>query len=384
MNVGETSAQLSPFTEEEEMYRETVRSFLSRELDPHADKFIGNLDYDRAFWRKAGEAGILGATIPEEYGGPGASDICGVVLSQELGRSVGGATVGSSLGADIATHLLFVGGSDAQKRKWAPEILSGRVTQCMPLTEADAGSDATAIRATAIRDGDHYVINGSKIYISNGNKAHLLYVVAKTDPTKRGAGMSMFLVEADSPGVNRKRMTPMGYAAYDLAEFHFENVRVPAENLFLGEGKALTILMSTFALDRLEIAGRSLGEAELGFKLALEFVKVRKAFGQPVFEFQNTQFKLAEMKTDIEVGRSFLHDAIRKYRAGSFSLSDGAMTKLWIPEMADRVIDSALQMFGGSGYMDEMTISKLYRANRLHRLYAGTSEIQKVAIARTL
>jgi acyl-CoA dehydrogenase len=278
----------------------------------------------------------------------------------------------------------MVGGTDEQKRKWAPGILSGDVPQCMPLTEADAGSDATAIRSTAIRDDDDYVINGSKIYISTGNKAKLLYVVAKTDPTKRGSGMSMFLVEGDTPGVSRRRMATMGYDAYDLAEFHFDNVRVPAENLFLGEGKALSILMSSFALDRLEIAARSLGEAELAFKLALDFVKERKAFGQPVFDFQNTQFKLAEMKTEIEVGRSFLHDGVRKYRAGKFELADGAMAKLWIPEMSARVIDMALQMFGGSGFMEEMPISKLYRSNRLHRLYAGTSELQKVAIAKTL
>jgi acyl-CoA dehydrogenase len=375
---------LSPFTEEEEMFRRTVRAFLDKELEPHAEKFIGDLDYDRAFWRKAGAAGLLGAVIPEAYGGPGASDICGLVLTHELGRSIGGAIVGSSLSGDIATHLLMTGGSEAQKRQWSPGILSGEVIQCMPLTEADAGSDATAIRATALRDGGDYVINGSKIYISTGNKAHLLYVVAKTDPTKRGSGMSMFLVEATTPGVSRSRMKTMGYPAYDLAEFHFDNVRVPAENLFLGEGKAMQILMSTFALDRLEIAARALGEAELAFNLALDFVKIRKAFGQPVFEFQNTQFKLAEMKTEIEVGRSFLHDGIRKYRRGRFGLVDGAMTKLWIPEMADRVIDMALQMFGGAGFMEEMPISKLYRGNRLQRLYAGTSELQKVAIARTL
>jgi acyl-CoA dehydrogenase len=384
MDYVTTDADLSPFTEEEEMFRRTVRAFLDKELEPHAEKFVGDLDYDRAFWRKAGAAGLLGAVIPEEFGGPGASDICGLILTHELGRSVGGTIVGSSLSGDIATHLLMMGGSEAQKRKWSPGILSGEVIQCMPLTEADAGSDATAIRATAVRDGDHYVINGSKIYISTGNKAHLLYVVAKTDPTKRGSGMSMFLVEATTPGVSRNRMNTMGYPAYDLAEFHFDDVRVPAENLFLGEGKALQILMSTFALDRLEIAARSLGEAELAFNLALDFVKVRKAFGQPVFEFQNTQFKLAEMKTEIEVGRSFLHDGIRKYRCGRFQLVDGAMTKLWIPEMADRVIDKALQMFGGAGFMEEMPISKLYRGNRLQRLYAGTSELQKVAIGRTL
>ena len=254
----------------------------------------------------------------------------------------------------------------------------------MPLTEAGAGSDALAIRTTAVRDGDDYVINGSKIYISGGNKSHLLYVVAKTDPTKRGKGISMILVEANTPGVSRRPQKTMGYAAYDLAEFHFDDVRVPATNIMLGEGRALELMMTIFARDRLEIAGRALGEAELAFQLALDFVKQRKAFGQPVFEFQNTQFRLAEMKTEIEVGRSFLHDAIRKVRAHRFSLADGAMAKLWIPEMASRVIDKAMQMFGGASFMDEMTISRLYRGNRLHMLYAGTSELQKVAIARTL
>jgi acyl-CoA dehydrogenase len=383
MDANVAMTDLSPFTEEEEMFRNTVRNFLDRELEPNADKFLGDIDYDRQFWRKAGAAGLLGAVIPEAYGGAGASTICGVVMAQELGRSAGGATVGSSLGGDIATHILVKGGTDAQLRKWAPGILTGEVIQCMPLTEAGAGSDATAIRTTAVRDGDHYVINGTKIYTSTGNKAHLLYVVAKTDPTQRGRGMSIFLVEADTPGITRRRMATMGFPAYDLAEFYFDDLRVPAENMFLGEGRAMEILMSTFGVDRLEISARALGEAELAFSLAMDFVKQRKAFGQLVFDFQTTQFKLAEMKTDIEVGRAFLWDNIRKYRAGTFTLADGAMAKLWIPEMSARVVDMALQMFGGSGFMEEMPISKLYRGNRLHRLYAGTSELQKVAIART-
>lgn len=375
---------LSPFTEEEEAFRDAVRKFLDRELEPSYTKFVGDLEYDKAFWRKAGSAGLLGAVIPEGYGGPGASDICGVIIAQEMGRSVGGATVGLSLSADICTRMLVSSAPESLKNRFIPRILSGEISQCMPLTEPDAGSDATAIRATAVRDGDHYVINGTKVFISNGNKAHLMYVVAKTDTSKRADGMSMFLVEGDMQGVTRHAMKTMGYAAYDLAELHFDNVRVPVENLLLGEGRGLEILMSTFAFDRMEVAARSLGEAELSFKLALEFVKNRKAFGKTVFEFQNTQFKIAEMKTDIEVGRSFLHDAIRKYRAGAFSFGDGSMLKLWVTEMSGRVIDSAVQMFGGSGFMDEMPVSQLYRCNRLHRLYAGSSELLKVAIARDL
>jgi alkylation response protein AidB-like acyl-CoA dehydrogenase len=179
-------------------------------------------------------------------------------------------------------------------------------------------------------------------------------------------------------------MKTSGYPLYDCGEFTFEDVRVPAANLFLGEGRGMEILMSTFAMDRLEIGARALGEAELAFDLAMDYFKQRKVFGQTAWEFQNTQFKMAEFKTEIEVGRSFVHDAVRKYRAGAFTFADGAMLKLWMSEMVCRVVDGCVQMFGGSGFMDEMPISRLYRAVRLHRLYAGTSELQKVAIAKAL
>jgi acyl-CoA dehydrogenase len=307
-----------------------------------------------------------------------------VIKAYELGRTIAGATVGSALSADNATHILMFGGSDAQKHTWAPGIVSGEVLQCMPLTEPDAGSDATAIRTTAMRDGGQYVINGSKTFISNGGSADILYVVAKTDTSLRGKGMSIIIVEATTPGVNRRRLKTMGYPGYDVAEFHFDNVRVPVENILLGEGRAFEILFSTFAQDRLEIASRALGEADLAFELTLEYVKQRKAFGQRVFDFQNTQFKLAEMKTAVEVGRAFLYNGIRKYRAGQFQLADGAMLKLHLSEMVSRVVDEAIQLFGGSGFMDEMPISRLYRGSRLHRLYAGTSELQKIAIAKAL
>ncbi|MFE7422218.1 acyl-CoA dehydrogenase family protein [Rhodococcus sp. NPDC057529] len=375
----------SPFTEEEEYARQSVRAFLDRELEPHLEKFIGDPEVDREFWRKAGRAGILGVGIPEEYGGPGGSDLFGVIVAYELGRSVGGTVVGSSITADAgATHVLMTGGSVEHKRRWAPGIMSGEITQAFAVTEPDAGSDVMAIRTRAVRDGDDYVINGSKIFISNANKADLIYVAAKTDPTQRGRGMSMFIVEGTTPGLSRRRMQTMGYPAYDLAELYFDDMRVPAENLLVGEGQAMGLMMSTFALDRLEMAARALGEAELAFELALEHVRNREVFGQKILDFQNTQFALADMKTEIEVGRSFVNDGIRKYRAGRFTMTDGAMLKVWVPEMTSRVVDRALQMFGGSGFIDEMPISRLYRGSRVHRLYAGATEIQKVTIAREL
>jgi acyl-CoA dehydrogenase len=376
---------LSPFSEEEEMFRHSLRGFLDRELEPHFEDFVGNPEADRELFRKAGKAGLLGGAIPEKFGGPGASDLCAMILSYELGRSVGGATAGSSLSSDIATHILVAGGNEKQIERWAPGILDGSITQCMPLTEADAGSDATAIRTTALKDGDDYVINGAKTYISNGNKAELMYVVAKTDPSQRAKGMSIILVDAvNTPGITRRRLETSGYAAYDVAELHFDEVRVPQENLLLGEGRAMELLLSTFALDRLSIAARALAEAELAYDLTLDYVKQRKAFGQAVIEFQNTQFTLADMKTNIAVGTAFLHEGVRKFRTGTFNLTDGAMQKLWITEMSSRLIDSAVQLFGGAGFMEEMPIARLYKANRLHRLYAGTSELQKVAIARSL
>lgn len=381
----DAEAALDPFTEEERMFRNSVRRFLDRELEPNFEKFLGNPAYDREFWRKAGQAGLLGGAISEAYGGPGASDLCALILQHELGRSVGGATIGSSLGADIASHILMVGGSEEQKSLWGPQIVEGSITQCMPLTEPEAGSDAMAITTAAVKDGDDYVINGSKTYISNGCKAELMYVVAKTDPHQRARGMSMILVDArTTPGITRRPLQTSGMPAYDVAEIHFQNVRVPQANLMLGEGRAMEILMSSFALDRLCIAARALGEAELAFRLTLDYVRQRKAFGKPVFDFQNTQFNLADMKTDIEVGTAFLYEGIRRHRAGRFDISQGAMQKLWLAEMSSRVVDRAVQLFGGAGFMEEMPIARLYKANRLHRLYAGTSELQKVAIAKAL
>ena len=375
---------LSPFTDEEEMFRRTVREFLDRELEPHYKRFEAEGSLPRAFWRKAGEAGILAPTLPEAHGGAGASEICYAIVSTELRRSIGSATVGSCLSIDLSHHMLVQCGSEPQLARFAPRILAGEIIPALGLTEPDAGSDATAIRTVALRDGDDYLVNGSKTFITNGCSANLIYLVAKTDPAARGKGMSMLLVEGDPPGLTRRRLKTMGHAIGDVAELHFDNVRVPAANLLGREGGAMGILMSTFAAERLGMGAGSLGAAELGFSLALDYVKQRNVFGQAVFDYQNTQFKFAEMKTEIETGRALLHEGIRKCRAGRFSLADGAMMKLWLCEMEGRVLDQCLQFFGGSGYMDDMPISRLYTAARLQRIYGGTSELQKVAIARTL
>jgi len=372
------------YTEEHELFRRTARAFFDKELNPHYRRYAEAGGVDKEFWRKAGSAGLLGSGIPEEYGGPGGDFVFNVILAEELGRSVGSALTGSSVMADMATGILMAAGTEEQKRKYAPGILSGEVSQAMPLTEPDAGSDVTAIKTTALRDGDHYVINGEKFFISNGTGADVLYVVAKTDPSQRGRGMSIIIVDANTKGVERHKIPMVGWSAGDTGALHFRDVRVPVSNLMGKEGDAMRIMMGTFMEDRIQISARSLGAAQLALELTLDYVKERKAFGQRVVDYQNTQFVLAEVKTDIEVARAFVDQSVMKLRDKRFTFEDGAMLKLFCTEMENRVVDKCQQLFGGAGQMRDTPIANMYTAARIQRIYAGTSELQKVAIAKGL
>jgi acyl-CoA dehydrogenase len=348
------------YTEEHEMFRRTVRSFLDKELEPHYRRYADKGGVDKEFWRKAGAAGILGSGVPEEFGGPGADFVFNVILAEELGRSVGSALTGSSLMADIATYILMGFGTPQQKSKYAAGILSGEISQAMPLTEPDAGSDATAIKTTAIRAGNEYVLNGDKFFISNGASADVLYVVAKTDPALRGRGMSVIIVDANTPGVSRRKIPMVGWPAGDTGEINLRDVRVPVENLLGKEGEAMRILMSTFLEDRLQIAARCVGAADTALNLTLAYVKERKVSGQRVIDFQNTQFVLAEVKTDLEVGRAFLDQSIMKLRDKKLTFEEGAMLKLWVTEMENRVVDKCQQLFGGAGQMRDTQIGRAH------------------------
>jgi len=372
------------YSEEHEAFRRTARSFFDKELEPHYRSYAAKGGVDKEFWKKAGSAGLLGLCIPEEFGGPAGDFTYSVILAEELGASVGSAYTGSSVMADVATYILMGFGTPEQKKKYAAGILSGEVSQAMPLTEPDAGSDPTAIKSTAVRDGKDWVINGEKYFISNGTSADVLYVVVKTDPTKRGSGMSVIIVDAETPGVTRHKIPMVGWAAGDTGALSFSNVRVPAENLLGQEGQAMKILMSTFTEDRLQIAGRSIGAATTALRLTVDYVKQRKAFGQRIADFQNTQFVLAEVRTDIDVGRTYLDHSIVKARDGALTFAEGAMLKLWTTEMEGRVMDKCLQLFGGAGMMQDTPIGPMYTAARIQRIYAGTSEIQKVSIAKDL
>jgi acyl-CoA dehydrogenase len=373
----------SIYGEELEMFRQTVRTFFDREFEPHWEKFDKH-GTDRALWTKCAEVGLVGTCIPQEYGGAGGDPLTKIIIAEELGRSIAGATVGVSVTIDIANDMIIDFGTEEQKRAYLPGIASGAILQTMAVTEPDAGSDATAIRTTAVRDGDDYVINGSKCFICNATKADLIMTVVKTDPTKRGSGMSVILVPADTPGVTTRASEMMGWRGGNVGEIYYDDVRVPAGNLLGREGGGLQVIMGTFVLDRLQIGARSLAAAELAFELTLDWCRNRKIGGQRLIDYQNTQFKIAEMHTELTVARTYFDQMVQKYKDKTFTVSDGSMIKLHLCELEGRVLDTCVQLFGGMGYMHETPISRMYTAARVQRIYAGTSEIQKIQIAKAL
>lgn len=373
------------FGPEHEAFRETLRRFLERELAPNMEAWEKAHIVDRGFWRKAGELGLLSPGVPEAYGGPGGDFLHQVIVSEELGRSPAGASAGISLESGLPAMHILAFGTEEQKQRWLPRICAGEVILTVGMTEPHCGSDLQAIRTTAVRDGDDYVVNGSKTYISGGINADLCLLACKTDPKAGAKGISLFLVEADRPGYKRGRnLEKMGMKAGDTAELFFENLRVPASSMLGPEGGGFAVLMKELPRERLTIAARSLTAAELAFDLTLAFVKERTAFGQRIYDFQNSQFVLADMQTELSVGRAFYEDCLARMLDEGLDNTRSAMAKLWLTELEGRITDRCVQLHGGAGYMSEYPISKLYTSARVRRIFGGTSEIMKYSIARQL
>lgn len=376
----------SLYSPEHEMFRQTFRRFIETEMEPHVDRWLENHDIEKEFWLKAGEAGILGVDIPEEYGGPGGDFLHRLVLAEELGYSRAGASMAPALIGDGTSEILLRWGTEEQHRKWLPQMVKGEVRFALAITEPDMGSDMASLRATAVRDGDEWVIHGSKTYISNAASCDAAMVACKTNKDAGSKGISVIIVEADRPGFKRgRRLKKMGSDAADTGELSFDSVRVPVTNLMGVENEGFRILMSGLNMDRLTWPLIAHAASTRAFHETIEFVKNRKAFGQPILEFQNTRFKLAEIKTELAVGRAYLDEVIRDYKAnGRLDALKCAMAKMWLPEMEARIIDQCVQLHGGAGYMDEYPISRLYTAARLHRIFAGTAEIMRVIVGRTI
>lgn len=373
------------YNSDHELFRDNARRFFREELEPNIDEWEKEGRLPREFWRKAGENGFHCCGIPEEYGGPGADFLYNMVLSEEVGYAVGGASVGFSVSSDIVAYYLLHGGSEEQKQQWLPKMVTGEAIPSIGMTEPGCGSDLKAVRSTAVRDGDEYVINGQKTFITNGQNCDFVLLACSTDPEAGAKGISLIVVEADREGFSRGRnLEKIGQKAADTSELFFSDVRVPVTNLLGKEGGGFAVLMNELPRERITIACRAFAEAQRAYEMTVDYVKERKAFGQKVYEFQNTQFKLAEMKTDLAVGWAYIDQCLVKINEGKLTPEEGAMAKLWTTETGNKIVDACLQLFGGYGYMSEYPISRLYVDSRVRRIFGGTSEIMKLVIGRTV
>lgn len=373
------------YTEEHDVFRRTFKKFIENELVPHIDEWEEKREIPRAVWKKFGEQGYLCPWLDEQYGGVGAGFEYSVIINEELARA--GVNIGVGLHSDIIAPYINSYGTGEQKEKWLPGCAAGDVILAIAMTEPNTGSDLQAITATAVKDGDEYVINGQKTFISNGISADVVIVVCKTDPkaVPRHKGISLIVVEDGTPGfIKSRKLNKMGLHSQDTAELFFDNCRVPAANLLGQEGMGFFYLMEKLQQERLVSVIGSQGLAERMFSDAVAYAKTREAFGRPIGKFQHNSFKIAEMATQIEIGRVFLDSLISDHIAGKDIVTRVSMAKWWIGEMANRVAYDCMQLYGGYGYMEEYPIARHYRDVRSHTIYAGTSEIMKLIIARKL
>ncbi|MFG1813301.1 acyl-CoA dehydrogenase family protein [Kribbella sp. NPDC049174] len=373
------------FDADHDAFRETARAFCDKEIVPHHDAWEEAGIVPREVWTAAGQAGLLGFMIPDEYGGGGARDFrFNAVVIEELTRARASG-VGFAIHTDINSAYLLDYATDEQKARWLPGFCSGETITAIAMTEPGAGSDLQGIQTTARREGDHYVLNGQKTFISNGILADLVIVVAKTDPAAGAQGISLLVVERGMPGFERGRnLDKIGLKAQDTAELFFDNVAVPVGNLLGEEGKGFVYLMEKLPQERLAIAVVAAAACENLLARTLEYVKDRKAFGRPIGSFQNSRFVLAEIATETQIARVFVDRCIQELNAGSLTVAEAAMAKWWTTELQKRVVDRCLQLYGGYGFMTEYPIAKAYLDTRIQTIYGGTTEIMKEIIGRTM
>lgn len=372
------------FSPDHELFRESVRTFLEKEAVPFHAQWEKQGYIDRDLWRKAGEAGMLCSHLPDTYGGLDADFLYSAVVIEEIGR-LGLTGIGFSLHSDIVAPYILHYGSEALKHKYLPKLISGEMVTAIAMTEPGAGSDLQGVKTTAVLDGDEYVINGSKTFITNGYLADLVIVVAKTDPKAGAKGTSLFLVEADTPGFAKgKRLEKVGMKAQDTSELFFQDVRVPKENILGQAGMGFAYLMQELPQERLTVAIGALSSAEAALAWTLEYTRERKAFGKAIADFQNTRFKLAEMATEIQVGRVFVDQCMALHLEGKLDVPTAAMAKYWATDLQCKVLDECVQLHGGYGFMWEYPIARAWADARVQRIYAGTNEIMKEIIARSL
>lgn len=369
------------YGEAHDQFRDSVRRLFERTL--RLDEWEKQGIVDRDFWLKCGENGLLCPQVPEAYGGPGLDFSYAAIVNEEMWYS--GATVGLTLHTDVVADYLVNCASEELKQRWLPGMVSGEAIAAIAMTEPGAGSDLQGIRTTAVRDGDRYVINGSKTYITNGQLCDFVIVVAKTDAAAGHRGISLILVEADREGFARGRnLDKIGQHSADTSELFFHDVRVPVGNCLGAEGSGFIYLMQNLPQERLSVAIGAQAAAQRAFDEAVAFVRERKAFGKAVIDFQNTQFELAEMKAQLQIGWAHVDWALKRHLAGKLDQYEAAAAKLWHTEAQWQIVDRCLQLHGGAGYMNEYPIARLWRDARVQRIYGGTSEIMKLVVGRSV
>ena len=375
-------------TEEHEAFRQTVRTFVEKEVIPHHAQWEQDGIVPRELWTKAGEQGLLCFDVPEEYGGPGVRDFrYHMVLAEELTKA-GANGPGFPVHTDIIVPYITSLGTDEQKRRWLPGCVSGGTITAIAMTEPGAGSDLQGIRTSAVDKGDHYVLNGTKTFISNGILADLVIVVARTDsPDARAGhkGISLLVVERGMKGFERGRnLDKMGLKAQDTAELFFDDVVVPKENLLGEEGSGFISLMQNLPQERLSIAMIAAAACESLLDMCLDYAKEREAFGRPIGKFQHNRFLVAEMATEARIARVFVDDCVLRLNAGQVDTALASMAKWWTTELQKRVVDAGVQLHGGYGYMNEYPVARAFVDSRIQTIYGGTTEIQKEIIGRSL
>ncbi|SEI12227.1 acyl-CoA dehydrogenase family protein [Paracoccus alkenifer] len=374
----------SLFNEEHELFRATVRRFVEKEITPYHAQWEKDGVVPRELWLKAGEQGLLCCTVPEEYGGLGLDYLFDVVVFEELWRA-GASGPGFLIHTDLVATYIMSFGTEEQKRKFLPKMVTGEWIGALGMTEPHAGSDLKAIRTRATRDGDDFVINGQKVFISNGQSADVLVCATKTDRDAGAKGVTLFLIEGDREGFRRGRnLEKLGMHAQDTSELFFDNVRVPAANMLGGEGEGFALMMTKLSQERLAQAIRSATVAETIIEWTLDYTTQREAFGKTIFDFQNTQFKLAELKTQATLARVFTDKCIELFMQGKLDPVDAAMAKMYTTELHCKAADECLQLFGGWGYMWEYPICRAYADARITKIAGGSIEIMKTIIARAM
>lgn len=386
LNMSLDALPRTAYNADHEAFRETVRRFMKEQVAPNAAQWDEDKIVPKSIWPKAGELGLLCPTVPEEYGGLGLDFGYNAIVDEEAAYH-GGVALGFSLQSDIVANYVVRYGSEEQKKKWLPRMVSGETITAIAMTEPGTGSDLQGMKTSAKKDGNHYVINGSKTYITNGQNADLILVCVKTDPDADPAwqGVSIVLVESDREGYSVGRnLDKIGQDAADTSEMFFDNVRVPITNCLGEEGKGFIYLMSELPQERLSIAVSAQASSQKAFDDTVAFVKDRKAFGKPVFNFQNTRFVLADLKSKLQVGWAHLDWALTRHNNKELTPEEGAAAKLWHTELQWEVMDKCLQLHGGAGYMNEYPIARAWRGSRVTRIFGGTNEIMKELIGRSL